>query len=255
MRSQQAAAARLVLQARAWRSTARVRWRSGATPQVTRVGAMASTPSRHRAAREARSSRGRSVAQSSGKARPSPPLICRSIPRGLSQSPFQLSPGHGRIIAGMGPDLGDHGLRRSESSQCRSLRLVLTQGMRGSRTWVIRRMRAVWCGTMEVSPSLRRFACLADAFLVTVQSPMSPQVAVIMGSDSDLPTMEPAIERSCENWGLLWRCACCRPIAHRWRWWTLPSEARTRGIQCDCGRCRRRRSSCREWWRLSPPCR
>ena len=88
MGPQQPATASTVLLS-ACRSTARA-WRSGAMPQVTRVGAIASTPSLHNSSSSS-SSRGRSAALSSGKASPSPPLICRSTPRGLSQSPFQSS--------------------------------------------------------------------------------------------------------------------------------------------------------------------
>ena len=64
--------------------------RSGSIPQVTKVGAMASTPSLQSQSSSS-NNRGRSVGTSSGKASPSPPLICKSMPRGLIQSPFQLS--------------------------------------------------------------------------------------------------------------------------------------------------------------------
>ena len=75
---------------RAVRITARA-WRRGATAQVTKVGQIASTPSRQSSSSRA-SSWGRSAPVSSGKARPRPPLICRSTPAGLSQSPCQSAP-------------------------------------------------------------------------------------------------------------------------------------------------------------------
>ena len=123
-----------------------------------------------------------------GQAEPTIDLKINS--RGLSQSPFQLSPPMA-ALGGMGPIsvITPSSLR---VSQCRPW-FGVVPGHWGSRTWVIRRMRAVWCGTMEVSPSP-----LVLPVAVTpsdpVQSSTSPRVAVIMGSDSDLPTLQPGIE-------------------------------------------------------------
>ena len=133
--------------ARAWRSTARAS-RRGSTAQVTRVGQIASTPSRQSSSSNS-SSRGRSAAVSSGKARPRPPLICRSTPAGLSQSPCQSMPaarlpGGIRCRAAMRPcpsiATRQSRSRRSSSagpSSPRSLRSGWPQApLSGSRTWL-----------------------------------------------------------------------------------------------------------------------
>ena len=126
---------------RACCSTARA-WRSGATAQVTRVGLIASTPSRQSSSSS--SSRvGRSLGCSSGKASPRPPLICQSIPAGLSQSPCQCSPA-AALPGGMGWMLAIR-------SWARPMRQ--SPGSPGRRTWLSQRIR---CENGTMSSSLRK---------------------------------------------------------------------------------------------------
>jgi 5-(carboxyamino)imidazole ribonucleotide mutase len=86
---------------------------------------------------------------------------------------------------------------------------------------------------------------------MTVTS-VPPLIGIIMGSDSDLPTMQAAIA-VCEDFKVPHEVAIVS--AHRTpeRMVTYAQQAHTRGLKVIiAGRAGQR--TCRGWWRPSPPC-
>ena len=63
------------------------------------------------------------------------------------------------------------------------------------------------------------------------KKPSAPLVGIIMGSDSDWPTLQPAAE-ACASFDVACdKCASSPRIARHWRWWNTRARLHERGLR------------------------